>query len=353
MKEVPSSAPLPPLARSPRTGVLMVNLGTPTAPTPRAVRRFLAEFLHDHRVVELSRWLWCPLLHFVILPFRGGRSARAYASIWTPTGSPLKVFTERLVAGVARAFGSGSDTPVDVRMAMRYGEPAVASVMRDLRAAGCTRLLVLPLYPQYSATTTASTFDACARELMNWRDQPALHFVRDYALDPGWLDAVAESIREHWRMHGRGERLLLSFHGIPAAFDRAGDPYRLQCEASAAALRLRLGVDAAFAPLTFQSRLGRAQWLAPYTDATLREMGADGIGTVDVACPGFAVDCLETLEEIAIMNRDGFLHAGGKALRCVPCLNDSPAHIDALTALIRRELGEWQEAELVSAGSGA
>lgn len=321
-----------------RTAVLLVNLGTPVAPTPRAVRRFLAEFLHDRRVVELTRWLWCPLLHFVILPLRGARSARAYASIWMPEGSPLKVFTERLTAGVATALGRRAPH-CDVRMAMRYGEPSVASVLRNARDAGCGRVLVLPLYPQYSATTTASIFDAVARELMRWRDVPAVRFVRDYALDVKWLDAIAASIAVHWQAQGRGERLLLSFHGIPEAFDRAGDPYRLRCEASAQAIRARLDVDAAFAPLTFQSRLGRAQWLAPYTEATLRQLAKDGTRTVDIVCPGFAVDCLETLEEIAIANREVFVHAGGEALRCVPCLNDSAAHVEALTDLILCELG--------------
>ncbi len=325
------------------TAVLLVNLGTPEAPTPRAVRRFLAEFLHDWRVVELTRWIWCPLLHFVILPLRGARSARAYASIWTPEGSPLMVFTSRLVAAVAEALAARATGPDVVRMAMRYGEPSIASALRDVRTAGCDRVLVLPLYPQYSATTTASTFDAVARELSAWRDVPALHFVRDYALDPAWLLAITRSIQAHWASHGRGDRLLLSFHGIPEAFDRAGDPYRLRCEASARAIREQLGVDATFAPLTFQSRLGRARWLGPYTEATLRELARAGVRTVDVVCPGFAVDCLETLEEIALVNRDVFVGAGGGALRCVPCLNDAPAHIDALTDLIERELGHWRD----------
>lgn len=343
MRDPPPDLAAP--AASRRVAVLLINLGTPDAPSPRAVRRFLAEFLHDHRVVELTRWLWCPLLHFVILPLRGKRSARAYAKIWTSGGSPLRVFTERLVAGVASALGTRDGSRYDVRMAMRYGQSSVASVLRDVRAAGCERVLVLPLYPQYSATTTASTFDAVAKELVRWRDVPALRFVRDYAIDPGWLRAIIDSIQAHWIVHGRGERLILSFHGIPEAFDRAGDPYRLRCEASAVAIRAQLEVDATFAPLTFQSRLGRAQWLAPYTEATLRQLAADGVQTVDVVCPGFAVDCLETLEEIAIENRDIFVAGGGKALRCVPCLNDSPSHVEALTALILRELGHWTDSD--------
>ncbi len=322
------------------TGVLLVNLGTPEDPSPRAVRRFLAEFLHDHRVVELTRWLWCPLLHFVILPLRGTRSAHAYASIWTPEGSPLKVFTEKLTARVADQLRSSQGGPIPVRMAMRYGEPSVGAGLRALRDAGCTRLLVLPLYPQYSATTTASVFDAVADELVRWRDVPALYFVRDYAEDPRWVEAIATSIEAHWQAHGRGERLLLSFHGIPEAFDRAGDPYQRRCQASAAAIRARLGIDAAFAPLTFQSRLGRAKWLEPYTEPTLRQLATDGVRTVDVVCPGFAVDCLETLEEIAIVNREMFIGAGGQELRCVPCLNASGDHAAVLTALIRSELGE-------------
>lgn len=320
-------------------GVLLVNLGTPDAPTPRAVRRFLAEFLHDRRVVELTRWLWCPLLHFLILPLRGARSARAYASIWTSEGSPLKVYTERLTAAVAAQLPASHGESTQVRMAMRYGEPSVGTALRGLRDAGCTRILVLPLYPQYSATTTASVFDAVTNELSRWRDVPALHFVRDYAENARWVEAIAASIEAHWHAQGRGERLLLSFHGIPEAFDRAGDPYRSRCEASAAALRERLGIDAAFAPLTFQSRLGRAKWLAPYTEATLRQLAAEGVRRVDVACPGFAVDCLETLEEIAIGNRGLFIGAGGHELRCVPCLNATADHVAALTGLIESELG--------------
>lgn len=321
----------------------MVNLGTPDAPTPSAVRRYLAEFLHDHRVVELSRWIWCPLLHFVILPLRGRRSAHAYASIWTRAGSPLKVLTQGLVDRVGAALAGDGTLPAgDVRMAMRYGSPPVGEVMQQLRDAGCGRILVLPLYPQYSATTTAATFDAVARELARWRSLPAVRFVNDYAEDPAWIEAIAASIEAHWQVEGRGERLLLSFHGIPEAFDRAGDPYRQRCEASAAAVRRRLGVDESFAPLTFQSRLGRARWLAPYTEATLRAMAAAGIGTVDVVCPGFAVDCLETLEEIAIVNRAVFKGAGGTELRCVPCLNDDPAHVAALAALIARETEGWR-----------
>jgi len=330
----PTEPPIP-------TGVVLVNLGTPDAPTPRAVRRFLAEFLHDRRVVELTRWLWCPLLHFVILPLRGARSARAYASIWTPEGSPLKVFTERLTAAVAAHLRASHGASITVRMAMRYGEPSIRAELRGLRDAGCARILVLPLYPQYSATTTASVFDAVTNELSRWRDVPALHFVRDYAEDVRWVEAVAASIETHWQTQGRGERLLLSFHGIPEAFDRAGDPYRSRCEASAAAIRERLGIDPAFAPLTFQSRLGRAKWLAPYTEATLRHFATEGVRTVDVVCPGFAVDCLETLEEIAIVNRGLFIDAGGHELRCVPCLNATEDHVAALNTLIHRELGHW------------
>ena len=341
MSETPRN-PVRPTDPPSRTGVLLVNLGTPDAPTPRAVRRFLAEFLHDRRVVELTRWLWCPLLHFVILPLRGARSARAYASIWTPEGSPLKVFTERLTAAVSEAVDASPGESISVRMAMRYGAPSIGTELRGLRDAGCTRIVVLPLYPQYSATTTASVFDAVARDLSRWRDVPALHFVRDYAEDARWVEAIAASIETHWRTQGRGERLLLSFHGIPEAFDRAGDPYRRRCEASAAAIRARLGVDAEFAPSTFQSRLGRAKWLAPYTDATLGQMAADGVRTVDVVCPGFAVDCLETLEEIAIVNRALFIGAGGHELRCVPCLNATPDHVAALTTLLHRELAAWR-----------
>jgi len=323
------AAPVP----SPRTVLLLVNLGTPAAPTAPAVRRFLAQFLHDRRVVELTRWLWCPLLHFLILPLRAPRLAKKYAAIWGSGGSPLMALSRALAEAV-----QVQAPELDVRLAMRYGEPAIGTTLREADAAGAARVLVLPLYPQYSASTTASVHDAVNAELAAWRRRPALSLLADYHLDAGWLDALAASVREHWQAQGRGERLLLSFHGLPAAQDRAGDPYAQQCRASAAALAQRLGLHEDEWLLSFQSRFGRAEWLQPYTEATLVQLAREGVRRIDVLCPGFAVDCLETLEEIAVDNGARFRAAGGEALTYIPALNAGAAHARALADLARREL---------------
>jgi ferrochelatase len=322
-----------------RTGVLLINLGTPDAPTPAAVRRYLAEFLHDHRVVDLTRWLWCPVLHFIILPLRSPKVAKNYASIWTPEGSPLLALSQRLASGVARALPE-----VDVRLAMRYGNPSVPDVMRAMAADGCNRFVVLPLYPQYAASTSASSHDAVMREVLRWRRQPELRLVQDYHRDAGWVAAVADSIRSHWAAKGRGDRLLMSFHGIPQRFVAGGDPYAAQCRASAEAIAAALSLSDSEWALTFQSRFGREPWLQPYTDKTLEQWGREKAGTIDVVCPGFAVDCLETLEEIAVENAHAYVEAGGTALRYVPALNDDAAHVDALAALLRRQMGGWGDA---------
>jgi ferrochelatase len=316
------------------TALLLVNLGTPDAPTASAVRRYLAEFLHDHRVVSLSRWLWCPLLHFVILPLRGPKVAKKYAEIWMDGGSPLAVHTRDLAAAVQTRLPE-----LRVAWAMRYGNPGLDRTLLDLRAAGVRRVLVLPLYPQYSTTTTASVGDVVeTRQLDFDQDEFALTMIDDYHRDPGWVAAVADSIRAHWAQHGRGERLLFSFHGIPQRLVDAGDPYRAQCEAGVEAIVAALGIAKQEAVLTFQSRFGREPWLQPYTDETLQALAAQGVKTLDVVCPGFAVDCLETLEEISLQNAELFRAAGGEALRYIPCLNASPAHADALSALARRHL---------------
>jgi protoporphyrin/coproporphyrin ferrochelatase len=319
-----------------RTALLLVNLGTPDAPTPRAVRRYLAQFLHDHRVVELTRWLWCPLLHFVILPLRSGRVARNYAKVWMPEGSPLLVHTRRLGRALQQALPE-----VRVAVAMRYGNPGIAATLQALEAEGVTRLLVLPLYPQYSASTTAAVFDGVTAELQRWRRVPELRFIADYHDDAGWLDALEARVRAHWDLHGRGAHLLLSFHGLPQRFERAGDPYPRQCEAGAQALARRLELPAGEWSLAYQSRFGRERWLEPATDARLLELARAGIDSVDVVCPGFAVDCLETLEEIAIQNAALYRDAGGAELRYVSALNEEPGHVAALAALARRHLHGW------------
>ena len=321
-----------------RSAVLLVNLGTPDAPTTAAVRRYLAEFLHDHRVVDLNRWLWCPLLHGVILPLRSPRVAAKYAQIWIEgRGSPLRVHSEDLRDALAQRLPQ-----VRVALAMRYGHPGIAEVLRPLREAGLRRLLVLPLYPQYSATTTASVFDAVEKELSRWENRPELRCVRDYHLDPGWLDAVAARIRAA-RADAPGERLLLSFHGIPERYARRGDPYPRECEASAKAIAQRLRLDPEQWKLGYQSRFGREPWLGPATTDVLREWARQGIARVDVACPGFAVDCLETLEEIAIHNAQVFTSKGGVSLRYLAALNADQVHVDALAGLVRRHTAGWAE----------
>lgn len=310
--------------------LVLVNLGTPAAPTAPAVRRYLAQFLHDHRVVQLTRWLWCPLLHFIILPLRSPKVARKYAQIWMAGGSPLAVHTAALADAVGARLPGWR-----VAHAMRYGEPSVASVFDGLRAAGVRRVRVLPLYPQYSTTTTASVADAVAAAAAGLQ----VEVLHDYHVDAGWAAAVAGSIRAHWDAHGRGERVLLSFHGIPRRLVDGGDPYADQCEASARAIAVALGIPRDGLLLTFQSRFGRERWLEPYTQPTLEALARAGVRRVDVVCPGFAVDCLETLEEISVENADAFRAAGGEALRYIPCLNAGAAHADALAALAQADAG--------------
>lgn len=318
---------------TPSTAVLLVNLGTPDAPTAPAVRRYLAQFLHDHRVVQLTRWLWCPLLHFIILPTRSGKVAKKYASIWMESGSPLAVHTRRLAESLATRL---PDVRVD--WAMRYGQPALDAKLDALLADGVERVLVLPLYPQYSSTTTASVRDVLDKA-------PAaldVRMIEDYHDDPGWVAAIAESIRTHWQAHGRGDKLLLSYHGIPQRLVAGGDPYAHQCASSTALIADALALGESGWRMSFQSRFGREKWLQPYTTQTLELLAAEGVSTVDVICPGFPVDCLETLEEIRIENAHAFRQAGGTTLNYIPCLNDSAAHAEALAALAQRHLQGWR-----------
>jgi len=309
---------------------VLANLGTPDAPTPAAVRTWLREFLRDPRVVGLPRLLWWPLLDGVILPRRSAPVADKYAGIWLAGGSPLAVYTHALADAVQARLPEWVVVP-----AMRYGEPSLAERLRALHRRGMREIRVLPLYPQYSTTTTASVEDvvSATRHVLGAR----ILTLHDYHADPGWVEAVADSIRAHWAANGRGDALLLSFHGIPEALVRKGDPYAAQCEASTRAIANALGLDRKDVRLTFQSRFGRARWLQPYTLPTLQQLAKDGVRTVDVACPGFAVDCLETLEEIMELNAEAFHAAGGTALRYIPCLNASDAHADALAALATRD----------------
>jgi ferrochelatase len=330
----------------PRTGVLLCNLGTPDAPTPAAVRRYLAEFLQDPRVVEIPRALWLPILYGAILPFRPKRSAAKYASIWTADGSPLKHWTSRQATLLQGWLGEQGHR-VSVRYAMRYGNPSIASQLDALQADGATRILVLPAYPQYSAATTASVVDAVNAWSSRTRNLPELRFVNRYHDDRGYLAALAGRIRRYWDEHGRAEHLVMSFHGVPERTLHLGDPYHCECHKTGRLLAEWLGLEAGQYTLTFQSRFGRAKWLEPYTEPTLRVLARKGVKRVDVVCPGFTSDCLETLEEIAQEGRDAFLTAGGKAFHYIPCINDDPAWIKALGDVATRHLQGWPTQEAV------
>lgn len=313
-------------------GVLLVNLGTPSAPTVAAVRRYLAEFLRDRRVVEIPRLLWLPILYGLILPLRPGKVAKKYAAIWRDDGSPLLAISR----GQARALQKVLGEHFHVALAMRYGEPALTEAMQSLHEKGCRRIIVLPLYPQYSATTTASVFDAVFQYTRNNRNLPGLKIVRDYHDQPEYIDALAHSVAEHWNSSGRSERLLMSFHGIPQRNADLGDPYPQQCTQTAKLLARKLELADSDWAMTYQSRFGKAAWLQPYTDKTLHTWAQSGIRTVDVICPGFAADCLETLEEISMENAAVFRNAGGERLNYIPALNTDPVHIQCLAAILRR-----------------
>lgn len=325
-----------------RIGVLLVNLGTPQAPTPAAVRRYLKEFLSDPRVVEIPRALWWVLLRLLVLPLRPRRAARAYAKIWSPQGSPLLVNTTALARAVAARVQDAGWPQADVTAAMRYGEPGLADELERLRRANARHLLIVPLFPQYSATTTAAVFDAATGTLRRRRWLPETRFVNSYHDDPGYITACARHVRAFRAEHGAGDKLLLSFHGLPRRNLSKGDPYHCQCHKTARLIAEALALAEQDWRICFQSRFGRAEWLKPYTDATLRELARRKTDRVDVFCPGFPVDCLETLEEIAMQNRALFERKGGGELRYIPALNDAPEHADFLARLVVRHLGGWE-----------
>lgn len=322
------------------TAILLCNLGTPEAPTTSAVRRYLSQFLQDPRVVEIPRFVWWPLLQAVILRVRPGQSAKRYASIWTPEGSPLTVWTDKQAKLLAGYLGQRGHQ-VTVRFAMRYGNPSIASVLDELTASGARRVLVLPMYPQYCAATTASVSDAVFAWGKQVRSLPELRFVARFHDDPRYIDALAKRLLDHWQVNGRGEKLLLSFHGMPKRTQRLGDPYFDECQETARLLARRLDLRPEQLLVSFQSRLGRAEWLQPYTAPTLVKLAREGLKRVDVMCPGFVADNLETLEEIAQEARDEFLAAGGQEFHYVPCLNDQHEWMAALTALAQRHLQGW------------
>jgi len=333
--------PAPQQGQVRHTAVLLCNLGTPDAPTAPALRRYLAQFLGDPRVVEIPRALWRPILHGIILRTRPARSAAKYASIWTAEGSPLAVWTARQ-AVMLRGWLGEAGQQVAVLPAMRYGQPAIAAQLQALQADGVRRVLVLPLYPQYSATTTASVVDDVAAWVRRSRHFPELRFVNDYHDHPDYIAALAQSVRAHWKREGGpADQLVMSFHGIPERNVRLGDPYAEQCRTTARLLAQALGLDEDRYQLTFQSRFGKARWLEPYTEPTLVALARAGTRRVDVMCPGFTGDCLETLEEINQEAREAFLHAGGQEFRYIPCLNDSPAWITALSRIAQQHLAGW------------
>ncbi len=320
-------------ARENVPGVLLVNLGTPDAPEPEALRRYLAEFLSDPRVVTLPRLLWLPLLHGLVLRTRPRKSAEAYARIWSSRGSPLLANTLALAERLTPALREGLGANVTLALGMRYGNPSLGSALATLKEQGVNRLLVLPLYPQYAAATSGSTLAAVSECLQRLDWSPALEWVHDYHDDPAYIAALAESVREHWAERDRSEKLIVSFHGIPRQVAASGDPYARQCQATAALLAARLGLTESQWQIGFQSRFGPAEWLKPYTDELLKGYAAQGMQRVDVICPGFAADCLETLEEIALRYAQVFADAGGKELRYVPALNARDTHVRMLTEL--------------------
>jgi protoporphyrin/coproporphyrin ferrochelatase len=336
--------------QSARTAVVLVNLGTPDEASAPALRRYLAEFLSDPRVVEIPRVVWWPILHGIILRTRPAKSAAKYASVWMPAdaagpgGSPLAVWTQRQTAAVRDRLAAAGHELLVVH-AMRYGNPSLPSVLDKLRQDGATRVLVLPLYPQYAAATTASIVDKVGQWSAKARRVPEWRFVGEYHDDPGYIHALATRLQSHWAEHGRGSKLVLSFHGVPERSLLMGDPYHCQCYKTARLLAQAIGLSAEQAKaqvlVTFQSRFGKAKWLEPYTEPTLRQLAEQGTKSVDVMCPGFVADCLETLEEISQEARETFLHAGGERFSYVACLNDSPQWLDALTALALRHLQGW------------
>jgi len=323
-----------------RTAVLLVNLGTPDAPTASALRVYLKEFLSDPRVVEIPRWVWWPILNGIILNVRPPKSAVKYASIWMDEGSPLRVYTARqaeLMAAEMRRRGLN----VIVDYAMRYGNPGIPAVLEGLRAQGLRRLLVLPMYPQYSASTTATAFDVLFQEFKAMRNQPDLRLIRSFHDFPPYVDALASYIRRYWDANGRGQMLLFSFHGVPKRSLLKGDPYHCECLKTGRMVAERLGLAPEQWQVAFQSRFGKAEWLKPYTSEVIHGLPERGIRALDVVCPGFPADCLETLEEIAMEGRQEFLLAGGEQYRYIPCLNDDAEGIRALGDLIQTHLSGW------------
>jgi protoporphyrin/coproporphyrin ferrochelatase len=324
-----------------KTGILLANLGTPDAPTAAALRPYLKQFLSDPRVVEIPRWIWWFILNGIILNSRPRRSAEKYAKIWTPEGSPLAVHTQRQARLLRGYLSERTRAPIAVEWAMRYGKPAIAQAMHALRNQDCDRILVIPLYPQYAASSTGSTFDAVQAAAVRMRNVPGLRLVKHFHDDPGYIRALAQGIKDYWSVNGRPDKLVMSFHGVPRYTLDKGDPYHCECQKTGRLLGEALQLEPEQYLVTFQSRFGSAEWLKPYTLETVTAFGRKKLGRVDVVCPGFVSDCLETLEEIAIENKAAFLGAGGREFHYLPCLNEGDAWIRALADIAMRNLQGW------------
>ena len=325
----------------PPFGVLLVNLGTPEAPTAKAVRNYLAEFLWDKRVVDVPRPLWWLILHGIILRFRPGRVAKGYASIWTDEGSPLMAISKKQQQALKQQLAAAYGQDIPVALAMTYGQPTMEQAGRELRQAGVENMLVLPLYPQFSSSTTAAVYDRLGAGLKACPHLPQTRWVNEYHQHPGYIQALANSVKEYWAEHGQGDKLLMSFHGIPQRYEDRGDPYPSQCRATAKALAAALQLNDDQWYCAFQSRFGREEWVKPYTDFTLKDWGAAGVQRVDVISPAFSADCLETLEELEEENRENFIEAGGQQYHYIPCLNDRDDHIQMMVDLVKEHTQGW------------
>jgi ferrochelatase len=325
----------------PTAGLLLINLGTPEAPTAPAIRRYLAEFLSDRRVVELHPLLWQPILRGLILPLRPRKLVHAYKKIWTAEGSPLLAISRRQAAALQAQLAAACGRDIPVALGMTYGRPSIEDALKQLESQQARRIVVLPLYPQYSCTTTAAALDLLFAQLRSRRWLPELRTVNSYHDDPGYIAALEISVRRHWQEQGRGEHLLLSFHGLPQKYVLAGDPYYCHCQKTARLLAEALGLAPEQYSVAFQSRFGRLPWVQPYTEPAIQELAGRGVRRLDVICPGFAADCLETLEEVRLRYGETFIAAGGEALRYIPALNDHAEHVQALAGIVQRQLREW------------
>jgi protoporphyrin/coproporphyrin ferrochelatase len=324
-----------------KTGILLINLGTPDAPTAQAVRPYLKEFLGDPRVVEIPRAIWWLILNGIILNTRPKKSAAKYAKIWMPEGSPLRVHTEKQTSLLQGYLSQHTKAPYVVDYAMRYGNPSISSVLRKFKEQNCQRILVLPMYPQYAASSSGTAFDIVFAEILKMRNTPALRTIKNFHDNPGYIKALANNINDYWMKNGRPEKLVMSFHGLPQFSLDKGDPYHCECHKTGRLLAYELGLKPEQYFISFQSRFGKAEWLKPYTTATLLELGKKKTKRVDVVCPGFVADCLETLEEIAMEGKEDFQHAGGGEYHYIPCLNERNDWLHALTDLVMDNLQGW------------